>query len=134
MNMLIIGGLAVVAVAAVVGLIFLLMSERRTALASTRAADIPTATALPAVRREPESERDTTPTQQSASVSVEGALPAEEVQHPFPILNGQFHELAAELRTLHQQSEEIERRLSLVNEMIARVEREHSQVGVAAEE
>jgi len=39
-----------------------------------------------------------------------------------PIANGQFHELANELRTLHQQAQEFEYRLSVLRDMIERIE------------
>ena len=38
------------------------------------------------------------------------------------VLNGQFHELVDQLRTLHEQSVEIEQRLSALNKMVERID------------
>ena len=49
-------------------------------------------------------------------------------------LNGQFRELAAELRTLYQQAWDLERRLRVLMEMADRIEdRQDSQISIEEE-
>jgi hypothetical protein len=53
---------------------------------------------------------------------------------PLYALNGQFRELAAELRTLYQQAWDLERRLRVLMEMADRIEdRQDSQISIEEE-
>jgi len=116
---LIIGGLFVVALIALVALVFLLRSEPRTS--ETVPANAPTnATSDVAVHSQPD-ELTTTSTNEPSSPSV--PVPVSTGETHFAMANGQFHELAVELHTLHEQSQEIEHRLSILSEMIERIER-----------
>ncbi|HLI05865.1 MAG TPA: hypothetical protein VKV40_04785 [Ktedonobacteraceae bacterium] len=56
--------------------------------------------------------------------------PAAYTERPFSTLNGQFYELAAELRALYSEAQEIERRLGILNEMVSRIEREYGEVSL----
>lgn len=42
------------------------------------------------------------------------------------VLNGQFHELVNQLRTLHEQSMEIEQRLNALNKMVERIDQQEA--------
>jgi hypothetical protein len=57
----------------------------------------------------------------------------DKTDHPFSMLNGQFYELAAELRALHRESQDIERRLGILSDLVSRIEREYGEIGVEAE-
>ena len=50
------------------------------------------------------------------------------------VLEGQFHEMVAELRTLQQQSREIEHRLSTLREIAERIEHDYLSRGVHFED
>ena len=115
MNLLIIGGLLALGLLAIVGAVFLAMGERRTVAQS------PPATA-----------RTTQPLKQPTGVPAakmpvtNETLPAVREETPL-VLNGQYHELANELRTLHGQAIELEQRLSVLTEIADHIE--HTQVG-----
>ena len=52
---------------------------------------------------------------------VERTVNSEE--EPFPISNGQLQELITQLQALHQQSQEFERRLSVLTNMVEHIQR-----------
>ncbi len=52
----------------------------------------------------------------------EYTLPIERDTEQHVVLNGQFHELVDQLRTLHEQSVEIEQRLNALNKMVERID------------
>ena len=54
-------------------------------------------------------------------LTVERSVDSEE--ESFPISNGQLHELVSQLQTLHQQSQELERRLSVLTNMVEHIQR-----------
>ena len=56
-------------------------------------------------------------------VTKEVARPVNSEEEPFPISNGQLHELATQLQMLHQQSQELERRLSVLTNMVEHIQR-----------
>ncbi len=130
MNTLIIGGLFALALLAIIGLVFLLRSETRTPqvpvtkvnneplqvseTAQVASAGAPTQPGLPAPREEVATTPQVLPVQQP-------------VQQRFPIANGQFHKLSDELHSLHTQAQEIEQRLSVLTEMIERMENNQRQ-------
>jgi hypothetical protein len=116
---LIIGGLFVVALIALVALVFVLRSEQRTS--GKAPANAPTnATPDGAANSQPD-ELTTTNTNESSSPVASVPVPTAESR--FAMGNGQFHEFSTELHTLHEQSQEIEHRLSILSEMIERIER-----------
>ena len=128
MTTLIIGGLFAIALLAIVGLVLLLRSEPRTPkvpvtkvndeplkvseTAQIAAGGSPTQPSLPAPKEEIAATPQTVPVQQ-------------QVQR-FPVINGQFHTLSVELRALHTQAQEIEHRLTTLNEMVERIEPDQS--------
>ncbi len=112
MNLLIIGGLLAVGLLALVGAVFLAMSERR--------APSPSVTA-----------KTTQPLKQPTGApaakmpATKETLPAVREETPL-VLNGQYRELANELRTLHGHAIELEQRLSALTEIADHLE--HAQV------
>ena len=141
MNLLILGGLFVVALLAIGGAFWLSLSEKQatgTAQASRAATPTPAApgalaaTSLPPVQSEAIPAMSAAAREQERMVSA--SAPADdETDQPFHMLNGQFYELAAELRALHRQSQDIERRLGMLSDLVSRIEREYGEVGVEAE-
>jgi hypothetical protein len=113
MNLLIIGGLLAVGLLALVGAVFLAMGERRAPSPSTTA-------------------KTTQPLKQPTSASdakipaTNETLPAVREETPL-VLNGQYHELANELRTLHGHAIELEQRLSVLTGIAGNLE--HAQAG-----
>ncbi len=128
MNTLIIGGLFAVALLAILGLVFLLRSETQaqkvpvtkvdneplkvSETAQIASGGAPTQPGLPAPKEEIAAVPQTVPVQQNTQ--------------RFPVANGQFHKLSDELHALHSQSQEIEHRLSILTEMIDRIENDQS--------
>ena len=53
--------------------------------------------------------------------AAEQKSPVEQEEEQHVVLNGQFHELVDQLRTLHDQSVEIEQRLNALNEMVEHI-------------
>ena len=143
MNIVIIGGLLIVGLAAIVGVVLLVLGEQRSE--RTRVVPAPVTTSLPATNttaapasappveeRWPQSQPGRTsipytPTRPLTSVptaptahETTSRLRNEEVSRS--ALNGQFNELAAELRTLSQEAAELERRLHNLTEMVAHLQ------------
>ncbi len=133
MSTLIIGGLFVVALLALVGLVFILRSESGATKSAQTKPVSPQSSATTPVTATSQSE---TLAHRNASTSVPSApaMPTSAItdEPRFAMANGQFHELAEELHILHEQSQEIEHRLSILSEMIERIER--SQDAHIAEE
>ena len=142
MNLLIIGGLFAVAILAIVGIVLLSLSERgaeaaRRASTTSAAPTVPStvpSTARPTVpltaqeNREPTlpprpPARESAIQRQSPSKKRETTSADREEKQLLPMLNGQFHEFVDELRGLHQQAWELEQRLSVLTQMVDRVER-----------
>ena len=129
MSTLIIGGLFALALLAIVGLAFLLRSEPRTPkvpvtrvdneplkmseTAQIASAGAPTQPGLPAPKE------DIAPSVRT--------IPLQQHVQRFPLANGQFHKLSDELHALHTQAQEIEQRLSVLSEMIERIEHDQRQ-------
>jgi len=122
-QLLVVGGLFVIALIALIALFFVVRSEpHRNGTAAASASD-GEKNEISTHRAEP-----TQPVTQHIPISVhreEQRLPRE--AHARPIMNGQLRELSAELHDLHQQAQDIEQRLSILTEMIERIER--SQAG-----
>jgi hypothetical protein len=136
--MLIVGLLFVVALLAVGGAVWLTMSDRQgsgKALAPNAAAPGQPAPAAPqrVGRNESEVAPATVPGASDRLIAPVPVAPAAHEERSFPALNGQFYELAAELRALHSEAQDIERRLGVLTEMVSRIEREYGEVGLGAE-
>ena len=130
MALLIIGGLLAIALLAVLGAVFLGMSEQRAEKARSNGGIISGSTGIrPVVEQQPAVNRaveQTAPVRHNTSPLAERSLvPTEESQQSFA-LNGQFHELAVELQTLYQHARELERRLRTLTEVADRIEKTQS--------
>jgi hypothetical protein len=127
MNLLIVGGLLVFGLLAMLGAAFLARGEKGAAGTVKK----------PAAAPEPAENGGSGPEAASKDVAMGQNLPVpQEETQPAP-LNGQFHELAAELRTLYQETQELERRLNLLVKIanhIEYVQREHVSVEEEREE
>jgi TolA-binding protein len=131
-NLLIIGGLAVVAIVAILGAIFLGVSEERNTSARTAAASpVPAPVETPAapaprsaVTRPTQPLRPPTP--RPGAAPGERAYTAGNENQQFRSMNGQLYELADELRELSQQAWELEHRLRSLSEMIDRAQQNHA--------
>ena len=135
MTLLIIGGLLMLAVLAIVGAVLLsISSEQRAGRSSASSRATPTTTIpapvpsqVPIVNRDAE---QTAPARQGLPVTPRSTVDSPQLY----ALNGQFRELAAELRTLYQQSWDLERRLRVLMEMADRIEdRQDSQISIEEE-
>ena len=124
MNLLIIGGLLVVAAAAIIGAVLIGMSEQRTERARNGRLKQPTSTASSDLSaRKLMEEPTTTASRPNFPTTRESNLPSRGEDQRLSSLNGQFHELASEVRTLHQQASQLEQRLSILTEMVDHIER-----------
>src|SRR6266568_4075808 len=65
----------------------------------------------------------TTTSRPNLPTTRESNLPSRGEDQRLSSLNGQFHELASEVRTLHQQASQLEQRLSILTEMVDHIER-----------
>lgn len=119
MNFLIIGVLLVIAVAAIVGAILLARSEPHHA--STSMATPPTVMSTP-VRVGGPAASTPAPARPTVRLTHEDTLPPYREEPQVAALNGQFHELAVELRTLYQHAWELEQRLRILTETADRLE------------
>lgn len=131
MNLLIIGGLLVIAVAAIIGMVFLLITEGRSATSKTTY--VPGAHTASLEMHESVPHMGTDPSGQNSPVAIENEQPAEGEGQLGSLLDGQFHELAAEIRALHQRAGEIEQGLSALTEAVDRIEREQDGVELVAQ-
>jgi len=140
---LIIGGLFALAVVALVALAFVVRGESRTSQTpKAPIANEQSAPTVAAARQQAEASAPATPVVQNLPVPEkrDGIVPVRTAparaveKQRFPIANGQFHELSVELHTLHGQAQEIEHRLSILTEMIERIERSQGGRTSVAEE
>ena len=124
MNLLIIGGLLIVAAAAIIGAVLIGMSEQRTERARNASLKQPTSTASSDLASHKLMEEPTTTASRpNFPTTRESNLPSRGEDQRLSSLNGQFHELASEVRTLHQQASQLEQRLSILTEMLDHIER-----------
>src|ERR1700694_482421 len=103
--MLIIAGLMAIALLAIIGAVALATGAEKTPAATPQ-----TPTATP-------TETELVPVQ---------SLPTAQDNAQIAFINGQFHELATQLRALHQQSQEIERRLGMLSQAAEAIKRSQS--------
>ena len=135
MTLLIIGGMLIVALLAILGAVYLSVSDQRANKAQANGSvtvsspgTLPlaehTSAASPATAH-------TVPQRQNPPSTVEKTLnPTASIQQPYS-LNGQFHELTVELQTLYQHAWELERRLRTLAEVADRIEKTNSnQTGI----
>ena len=141
MNILILVGLLLVGIAAIIGLVLVGFSDQRKETTQSTTlkqeheirAPVPVAPAQPLHPSEPKeivsSKQLAVPTVTRPNRSSTG-LPSlttlEGVQN-HPTLNGQFYELANEIRSLHQQASQFDQRLSILTEMINHLEGSQSE-------
>ena len=125
MNFLIIGGLLAFGILALVGAIFLGLSEQRAT--STRNNRVEQA-ALPDLSRPVTHSVVESPTMVRPNLPASGetTFSREEQERRLSALNGQFHEVVGEIRTLHQQALQLEQRLGVLTEIVDRIERSQS--------
>ncbi len=124
MNLLIIGGLLAFGLLALLGSVFLARGERQERQAAAKAATAPSPSATVKTTQPLKPLSDTPDTPAVKMPETEETLPAVREEMPLA-LNGQFHELANELRTLHEYAIEIEQRLSVLTGIVDHVE--HTQ-------
>jgi len=122
-NLLIIGGLLAVGVLAIIGAVLLGISEQRAEESRRNSKPAP---ALPATRNPTVKLRPVEEAANSRATATETTLATVEREQGISSLNGQFHELAGEIRSLHQQAQNLERRLGVLTEMVDHIERTQS--------
>lgn len=122
MNLLIIGGLLVVAAAAIIGAVLIGLSEQRTEAARNASLKQPISSASGDLTTRKLVEEPNT-SRPNLLTTRESNLPPSGEDHHLSSLNGQLHELASEIRTLHQQAWQLEQRLSILTETVDHIER-----------
>ena len=141
MNILIVVGLLLVGIAAIVGVILISINDqRKEATQSTtlkQGHEIRASAPATPVQLTPLSEpKEAVPSKQLAEPTVTRpnhsstgltSLTTLEGVQKMPALNGQFHELANEIRSLHQQASQFEQRLNILTEMINHLESSQSE-------
>lgn len=137
MTLLIIGGLLIIAILAILGAVFLSVSDQRTAKAQTNSSvTMNSQSTTPVVQQSLAASRTTersTPLRQNLPSAAERPLSTTGGDQQQFALNGQFHELAVELQTLYQHAWELERRLRTLAEVAERIEETHNNQ-IASEE
>ncbi len=125
MNMLIIAGLMVIALLAIIGAIALAVNEGKTPAATqktsapSQAAPVAAETTTAPVTAEP----TVAPVETKKELIPVQSLPAVQDDARMAFVSGQFHELVTQLHALHQQSQEIERRLSMLSQAADAIKR-----------
>ena len=138
MTLLIIGGLLAVALLAILGAVFLGMSEQRADKARTNGgANAGSTSYSTVIAQQPTENRQleqSTTIRQGIPSSTEKSVHSTEINQQPYALNGQFHELAVELQTLYQHAWELERRLRTLAEVADRIEKtNNNQIGIEEE-
>ena len=135
MTLLIIGAMLIVALLAILGAVFLSVSDQRAnkAQANTNVT-VSSPGTVPLVEQSSASSpvtEKTIPQRQNQPLTSERPLSTlGGGQQPY-VLNGQFHELTVELQTLYQHAWELERRLRTLSEVAGRIEKTHNdQTGI----
>jgi hypothetical protein len=127
MTLLFIGGMLIVALLAILGAVFLSVSDQRANKAQangnvtvsspgTVALVAQSSAASPATEKTIPQRQNQPPTLERPLSTIGGG------QQPYA-LNGQFHELTVELQTLYQHAWELERRLRTLAEVADRIEK-----------
>jgi hypothetical protein len=135
MTLLIIGGMLIVALLAILGAVFLGVSDQRATKAQANGnitvsspGTVPlvaqSSAATPATEKIMPQRPNQPPTSERTLSTIGGG------QQPYA-LNGQFHELTVELQTLYQHAWELERRLRTLAEVADRIEKtQNDQIGI----
>lgn len=138
MALLIIGGLLAIALLAILGAVFLGMSEQRAEKARSNgsvAVSYPGSTTVMEQSSTAHriTERSAPPSQNLTTTSKSPLSPTGGDQQQYA-LNGQFHELSVELQTMYQHAWELERRLRTLAEVAERIEKTNSsEIGAGGE-
>jgi hypothetical protein len=138
MTLLIIGGMLIVALLAILGAVFLSVSDQRANKEQANGNVIVSSPGtVPLVAQSsatsPATEK-TIPQRQNQLSTSERPLSTIGGSPQTYSLNGQFHELTVELQTLYQYAWELERRLRTLSEVADRIEKTQSnQVGLEEE-
>ncbi|HVB73038.1 MAG TPA: hypothetical protein VNE38_05730 [Ktedonobacteraceae bacterium] len=125
MNLLIIGGLLAFALVAILAAILLGVSEQRAEKARAYNELVPLAVSTQAIETPPATSNqggESAPIRQAFPVTIEKAVRSSTDEMKLAALNGQIHEFASELRSLHQQAWELEQRLRGLTEMVDHIE------------
>ena len=124
MNLLIVGGLMAFALVAILAAFLLALGEQKASKAAQTSAP---ATQEPqsSVSAPSQAQQDTDTNKPNLPVLSQTALPISN-----DVLNGQFHEFAAQIHTLHQEARQLEQRLSVLVEMVDQFEQ--SQEGLVS--
>ena len=138
MTLLIIGGMLIVALLAILGAVFLSVSDQR---ANKEQANgnvmVSSPGTVPLVAQSsatsPATEKTIPQRQNQPSTSERPLSTIGGGQQPYA-LNGQFHELTVELQTLYQHAWELERRLRTLAEVADRIEKTNNDQIASQEE
>lgn len=138
MTLLIIGGMLIVALLAILGAVFLSVSDQR---ANKEQANgnvmVSSPGTVPLVAQSsatsPATEKTIPQRQNQPSTSERPLSTIGGGQQPYA-LNGQFHELTVELQTLYQHAWELERRLRTLAEVADRIEKTNNDQITSQEE
>jgi hypothetical protein len=122
MNMLIIAGLMIIALLAIIGAVALTVSEEKTPPA-TQETPAPSQTPPVAAELTVAAEPTVAPEESKKELIPVQSLPVVQDDARMAFVNGQFHELVTQLHALHQQSQEIERRLSMLSQAADAIKR-----------
>lgn len=138
MTFLIIGGLLIIAILAILGAVYLSVSDQRANKARTNGvANSGSTSYSPVIAQQPTENRQieqSTTIRQGIPSSTEKSVHSTEINQQPYALNGQFHELAVELQTLYQHAWELERRLRTLAEVADRIEKtQNNQIGTEEE-
>ena len=137
MTLLIVGGMLIVALLAILGAVFLSVSDQPKKAQANGNVIVSSPATVPLVEQS-----------SAASLATEKTIPQRQNQphtseRPLSTigggqqtysLNGQFHELTVELQTLYQHAWELERRLRTLSEVADRLEKTQSNQVVIEEE
>jgi hypothetical protein len=137
-NLLIIGGLLVIAAAAILGAVLLSISEQRAEKARVNGVPAPISTNSSPTANSTSNlgnpANRPAPMRQAQPVTGGRSFASGDDDQQISALNGQFHELAAELRTLYQHAWELEQHLRVLTEAVDRIEQSQSGRFSIAEE
>jgi hypothetical protein len=137
-TLLIIGGLLIVALLAILGAVFLSVSDQRAENARNNGElNLSSTSASPMTTQKLTEHREveqSTAIKQNIPSSTERDLRSTEVSQQPYTYNGQFHELTVELQTLYNHAWELERRLRTLAEIADRIEKTNNhQIGIEEE-
>jgi hypothetical protein len=137
-TLLIIGGMLLIALLAILGAVFLGVSEQRSdRVRANGNVSLSSSSSTPLVQQPSTASKATArtlPVGRNLSQSAEETLHAPANDQRSYALNGQFHELAVELQTLYQHAWELEHRLRTLAEVADRIEKTNNNQIATPEE